>query len=216
MCGRTLHGRLHCSRRGNARERCSASLAHAAKSIKVGPTDREAQPDMGPVITDNTAIAWRNLSEPAKQKARKFWLMDAAAGEPRRIFSRRHDSRRSAERHDGRARRNFRPGAERDARWTISNARSRWSTAPPTATALQFSRALERRRANSSIASKPAWSASTSACPRRWLVSVHWLGRFLLRRPAHAGPRRRAIFHATKSDNTRWFAEGEGSIWSTR
>jgi len=36
---------------GAAAERLLPSLVEAARAIKVGPTDREAQPDMGPVIT---------------------------------------------------------------------------------------------------------------------------------------------------------------------
>jgi len=36
---------------GKAAERLLPSLVEAARAIKVGPTDREAQPDMGPVIT---------------------------------------------------------------------------------------------------------------------------------------------------------------------
>ena len=36
---------------GSASKDALPSLAHAAKSIRVGPTDREPQPDMGPLIT---------------------------------------------------------------------------------------------------------------------------------------------------------------------
>ena len=36
---------------GNAAKDALASLVRAAKGIRVGPTDREAQPDMGPLIT---------------------------------------------------------------------------------------------------------------------------------------------------------------------
>jgi malonate-semialdehyde dehydrogenase (acetylating)/methylmalonate-semialdehyde dehydrogenase len=36
---------------GSAAKEALPSLAHAAKSIRVGPTDREPQPDMGPLIT---------------------------------------------------------------------------------------------------------------------------------------------------------------------
>ena len=36
---------------GEAAERMLPSLVAAARAIKVGPTDRAAQPDMGPVIT---------------------------------------------------------------------------------------------------------------------------------------------------------------------
>src|SRR5438874_5578555 len=36
---------------GGASKDALPSLAHAAKSIRVGPTDREPQPDMGPLIT---------------------------------------------------------------------------------------------------------------------------------------------------------------------
>ena len=36
---------------GAAAERLLPSLVEAARAIKVGPTDRAAQPDMGPVIT---------------------------------------------------------------------------------------------------------------------------------------------------------------------
>src|SRR5437763_6044585 len=36
---------------GSAAKDALPSLAHAAKSIRVGPTDREPQPDMGPLIT---------------------------------------------------------------------------------------------------------------------------------------------------------------------
>ena len=36
---------------GKARKDVLPSLAHAANSIRVGPTDREPQPDMGPLIT---------------------------------------------------------------------------------------------------------------------------------------------------------------------
>jgi malonate-semialdehyde dehydrogenase (acetylating)/methylmalonate-semialdehyde dehydrogenase len=36
---------------GKAAERLLPSLVEAARAIKVGPTDRQAQPDMGPVIT---------------------------------------------------------------------------------------------------------------------------------------------------------------------
>jgi malonate-semialdehyde dehydrogenase (acetylating)/methylmalonate-semialdehyde dehydrogenase len=36
---------------GDARKTVLPSIVDAARAIKVGPTDREAQPDMGPVIT---------------------------------------------------------------------------------------------------------------------------------------------------------------------
>jgi malonate-semialdehyde dehydrogenase (acetylating) / methylmalonate-semialdehyde dehydrogenase len=36
---------------GSAAHAALPSLAHAAKSIRIGPTDREPQPDMGPLIT---------------------------------------------------------------------------------------------------------------------------------------------------------------------
>ena len=36
---------------GSAAKNALPSLAHAAKNIRVGPTDREPQPDMGPLIT---------------------------------------------------------------------------------------------------------------------------------------------------------------------
>ena len=36
---------------GNAAQASLPSLTHAARSIRVGPTDREPQPDMGPLIT---------------------------------------------------------------------------------------------------------------------------------------------------------------------
>ena len=51
MRRRTLHGQLNCGRRGKRIERCSAFAGSGAKTIRVGPTDREPQPDMGPLIT---------------------------------------------------------------------------------------------------------------------------------------------------------------------
>ena len=65
-------------------------------------------------------------------------------------------------------RRNLRPGAERHAH---GRSRCRDRDGEPlrlTATAPRSSPAPAKPRANSSTASKPAWSASTSACPRRW------------------------------------------------
>ena len=70
---RTLHGRLDRGGRRRARPKTVLpSLVEAARRIKVGPTDREPQPDMGPVITrqhrDRVAATDRSS---ARRKARK-------------------------------------------------------------------------------------------------------------------------------------------------
>jgi malonate-semialdehyde dehydrogenase (acetylating)/methylmalonate-semialdehyde dehydrogenase len=61
------------------------SLVEAARAIKVGPTDVEAQPDMGRSSPRNIAIASRAWSRAAKRKARRSSAMAAAPASPMRL-----------------------------------------------------------------------------------------------------------------------------------
>ncbi len=90
------------------------------------------------------------------------------AGRAERILHGRDDRGSGAERHDDGARGGFRAGAQRHAHGRSGSRHRSSRTNRLTATALPFSPTPAKPRANSNIASKPAWSASTSACPRRW------------------------------------------------
>ena len=77
---RALHGGLD---RGHGRRRrrplAARSLVEAARAIKVGPTDRDAQPDMGPVITAQHRDRVLSLVASGEKEGAKIHLPTAAA-----------------------------------------------------------------------------------------------------------------------------------------
>jgi malonate-semialdehyde dehydrogenase (acetylating)/methylmalonate-semialdehyde dehydrogenase len=64
---------------GKARKDVLPSLAHAANSIRVGPTIASRSLTWDHSSLGNTVIAWPNLLELGRQKARRFLLMGAVS-----------------------------------------------------------------------------------------------------------------------------------------
>ena len=103
---------------GEAAKSVLPPLVEAARRIKVGPTDREAQPDMGPVITRQHRERVAELIGIGAKEGAKI-AADGRQVKVRfrtpRLFRGRHRSGRGPDRHDRGARGNLRPGAQRHA-----------------------------------------------------------------------------------------------------
>jgi malonate-semialdehyde dehydrogenase (acetylating)/methylmalonate-semialdehyde dehydrogenase len=161
---------------GSAATEVLPSLVAAAQSIKVGPTDRDEQPNMGPVIT-------------RQHRDRVMELIGAGEKEGAKVLA---DGRGAAKNGNG-----FFLGAtildEVRTGMTVANeeifgpvlnvmrmddldSAIEMVNRSPLETAPRSSRAPAKRRASSSTASKQAWSASTSACRHPWLGSRSMAG----------------------------------------
>jgi malonate-semialdehyde dehydrogenase (acetylating) / methylmalonate-semialdehyde dehydrogenase len=194
-------------------------LIEATRKIKVGPTDREAQPDMGALITRQHRDRVLELIEPASKEGAKI---------PGRRS--RRESQRSAQR--------FFVGAtildhvqngmtvakeeifgpvlnvmhmeDLDAAIELAN-KSMYGNG-----ASIFTRSPARPRASSSIAHQLRHGRHQHRCARLdGLVPVQRLERIVFRRPAHAGREGVQFFTQQKVTTSRWFSYGEGDIWHT-
>jgi acyl-CoA reductase-like NAD-dependent aldehyde dehydrogenase len=87
---------------GTAEKTVLPALVEATKRIKVGPTDREPQPDMGAVIT-------------RQHRDRVVQLIETGLKEGARLLCGRNDSGSGSTRHDCGQRGSFRSGVKRDA-----------------------------------------------------------------------------------------------------
>jgi acyl-CoA reductase-like NAD-dependent aldehyde dehydrogenase len=142
----------------------------AARSIEVGPTDREVQPGMGPVITRQHRERVEQLIETGAKEGAKIMVDGRSArvsSEPNGFFN-------GATILDGVQ--GSMSVAKEEIFGPVLNV-MRFDTLEeaielpidrPMGTEPAFSQGLAKRRANSSIASRPEWWALTLACRPRW------------------------------------------------
>ena len=188
---------------GAAEKTVLPTLVEATRRIKVGPTDREAQPDMGAVITRQhrdrvLELIEAGVKEGAKIPADGRGVKVSEA--PNGFLCRRDDSRPRANRHDRGEGRNFRSGAERDAHGRSGCGHRAGEQIALRQRRVRFSRAAARPRANSSIASSAGMVGINIGVPASmaWFPFNGWDESFF--GDLHMqGKRRRAVFHAAKS-----------------
>ncbi len=156
---------------GKAADSVLPSLVEAARAIKVGPTDTQAQPDMGPVITAQHRDRVMSLVASGEKEGAKIIadgrgvkVSDAPNGFflGATIVDQVHNKMTLAREEVFGPVLNVMRMEDLDAAIRDRQQIKLTETVPP------FSPTPAKPRANSRTASKPGWSASTSACPRPW------------------------------------------------